>query len=451
MWMYHFSEARRSLLKNRKLSALIVATITIGIALLMTMQTTVYQQSRIPVKHLAPELYVIAADNREADAQPLRGPDVMPALSWADAMHFYQAATPATQQSINYSLGFITKREDREARPAFADGSATDRHFFSLFDIPFLYGAPWNSDADEGGDAVVVLSQELNEQMFGGQNSVGQTITVNDGRATIVGVLGSWAVNQRFYDRTFSGRDKHHVFVPIKFAVDRNLMRMGRISCSRTQREAIGYVRSGDVNQLVNSDCGWINLWARISSPDEALQYEQLLQQYIADERKRGRYPRETDTLVMDLKTLTGFAGQDVWADTLLILAWLFFLVCMINTVGVLLAKFLTHSKRVSLYRALGATRSQILKQHLLEVAILGFTGAVLGLLLSWFGLQLMFQVEMYQMDYDADPLVVKKFFTLDWKLIAMAIGISLVSVTTAGLYPIWKICNISPASQLKS
>jgi len=201
----------------------------------------------------------------------------------------------------------------------------------------------------------------------------------------------------------------------------------------------------------VNSDCGWINLWARISSPDEALQYEQLLQQYIADERKRGRYPRETDTLVMDLKTLTGFAGQDVWADTLLILAWLFFLVCMINTVGVLLAKFLTHSKRVSLYRALGATRSQILKQHLLEVAILGFTGAVLGLLLSWFGLQLMFQVEMYQMDYDADPLVVKKFFTLDWKLIAMAIGISLVSVTTAGLYPIWKICNISPASQLKS
>jgi putative ABC transport system permease protein len=62
-----------------------------------------------------------------------------------------------------------------------------------------------------------------------------------------------------------------------------------------------------------------------------------------------------------------------------------------------------------------------------------------------------MFHVEMYQMDYDGDPKVVRQFFTLDMPLVLMAIGISVTSVLVAGLYPIWKICNITPASQLKS
>ena len=184
---------------------------------------------------------------------------------------------------------------------------------------------------------------------------------------------------------------------------------------------------------------------------ESVAQYNSLFQQHVADERLRGRYPRETNILVMDLKELIGLTGRDIWSETLLILAWLFFVVCMINTVGILLAKFLTHSKRVSLYRALGATKNQILKQHLLEVLALALAGAVVGLVLAWFGLQLMFQVEMYQMDYDGDPKVVKQFFTLDLQLVLMAVGISIGSVVTAGLYPIWKVCNISPASHLKS
>ena len=55
-------------------------------------------------------------------------------------------------------------------------------------------------------------------------------------------------------------------------------------------------------------------------------------------------------------------------------------------------------------------------------VLVLAVLGGALGLLLSSFGLQLMFHVEMYQMDYDGDPKVVKQFFTLDVPLMLMAL-----------------------------
>ena len=73
MWCYHFSEAKRSLLSHPKLSLLVIATMGIGIALLMVMQTNVYQQSRVPIRHVAEDIYAIAVDHRDEQANPLQG------------------------------------------------------------------------------------------------------------------------------------------------------------------------------------------------------------------------------------------------------------------------------------------------------------------------------------------------------------------------------------------
>jgi hypothetical protein len=372
MWTKHFKEAKRSLLSHPKLSLLIIATISIGIALLMTMQTTVYQQSRIPLKHIAEELYLIAADNRGEDGAPITDRSRMPPLTWRDAMRLYNMDTPAVRQSINYTMRFFAERDDLnsddiKSRPIYAEGSATDRHFFTMFDTPFLYGSGWGESADVAGEAVVVLSRDTNEQLFGGQNSVGQRININSQTATVVGVMDKWNIGRVFYDRAFSDREQHQVFVPVSFATERNFLRGGVMMCSQSDRDSIGYIRSGDMQLLQNCECAWINLWAKFADTEQgsikenAEQYRQLLEQHISDERTRGRFPRETDTLVMDLKTFSGLI-MDNWSETLLVMAWLFFAVCIINTIGILLAKFLTHSKRVSLYRALGATKSYILK-----------------------------------------------------------------------------------------
>jgi hypothetical protein len=61
-------------------------------------------------------------------------------------------------------------------------------------------------------------------------------------------------------------------------------------------------------------------------------------------------------------------------------LAFGFLLVCLVNTIGLLLAKFLRRSGEIGVRRALGASRAEIFKQCLVEAGTIGLAGGVLGL-----------------------------------------------------------------------
>ncbi|MFM9597516.1 ABC transporter permease, partial [Streptomyces scabiei] len=52
-----------------------------------------------------------------------------------------------------------------------------------------------------------------------------------------------------------------------------------------------------------------------------------------------------------------------------------------------LLAKFLRRAPEVGVRRALGASKRQVFLQHLVEVAMLGFIGGLLGIILAQIGL----------------------------------------------------------------
>ena len=68
-------------------------------------------------------------------------------------------------------------------------------------------------------------------------------------------------------------------------------------------------------------------------------------------------------------------------------LAFGFLLVCLLNTVGLLLAKFLRRSGEIGVRRALGASRRAIFAQCLVEAGAVGLVGGVLGLGLALLGL----------------------------------------------------------------
>ena len=48
-----------------------------------------------------------------------------------------------------------------------------------MFDVPFLYGSGWTADADREHQPLIVLSKALNDKLFGGANSTGQTVRWN--------------------------------------------------------------------------------------------------------------------------------------------------------------------------------------------------------------------------------------------------------------------------------
>ena len=68
-------------------------------------------------------------------------------------------------------------------------------------------------------------------------------------------------------------------------------------------------------------------------------------------------------------------------------LAFGFLLVCLVNTVGLLLAKFLRRAVEIGVRRALGASRRAIFAQCLIEAGAVGLAGGILGLGLAWLGL----------------------------------------------------------------
>ncbi len=122
-------------------------------------------------------------------------------------------------------------------------------------------------------------------------------------------------------------------------------------------------------------------------------------------------------------------------------LSFLFLLVCLLSTVALTLTKFVGKKAETSLRRALGASRTTIFKQQIVEVGMIGFSGGLIGLLLVTLGLQ---GIEYL---YEAPAGLVR----LDWVMVFTAIAIAIVSSMIAGLYPAWRVCKIPPATQLKT
>jgi putative ABC transport system permease protein len=99
----------------------------------------------------------------------------------------------------------------------------------------------------------------------------------------------------------------------------------------------------------------------------------------------------------------------------------------------------------------LGAKKKTIIMQHLIEVVIIGFLGGVLGIVISYFGLQGMMSIRLYSSDYTVRVEDIQPLFQLNWTMIGNAFLTGITCTIVASIYPIWRLCNIPPASQLKS
>jgi putative ABC transport system permease protein len=122
-------------------------------------------------------------------------------------------------------------------------------------------------------------------------------------------------------------------------------------------------------------------------------------------------------------------------------LAFGFLLVCLVNTVGLLLAKFSARAGEIGVRRALGATKPEIFRQFLTEASVIGLVGGVLGLVLSFGGLWLI------SMQSEEMALVAK----MDWAMLGTTLALAVGASILAGLLPTWRACQVTPALQLKT
>jgi putative ABC transport system permease protein len=177
---------------------------------------------------------------------------------------------------------------------------------------------------------------------------------------------------------------------------------------------------------------------------------------YANEQRQHGRFPRKNNNRVVDVPTwlvMWDVVGDD--SRMQLVLGFVFLAVCVLNTLGLMLAKFLTAAPISGLRRALGARRIDIVRQHLIEVIVVGLLGGAAGMALTLGGLSslkvLMFSGRLAHSNNPDRLALIQSFVHMDIPVMLAAIGLSLLAGVLAGLYPAWRIGRLAPATFLKT
>jgi putative ABC transport system permease protein len=175
-----------------------------------------------------------------------------------------------------------------------------------------------------------------------------------------------------------------------------------------------------------------------------------FLDNYWAEQHRAGRFPRPRDNRLTDVaQWLRDNQVVDNDNRVLVGLAFAFLVVCLINTVGLLLAKFLNAAPVTGVRRALGASRRQVFLQHLVEVAMLSVLGAALGFGLAMLGLAAVHH--MYAAAHLGHRGGYQELMHFDTVGVIWAIVLAIVATLAAGLYPAWRVGRMPPAVYLKS
>jgi len=436
MFSYYLKLGWLSIRRNPLLSILMIAAIAVGIGASMTTITVNYIMSGNPIPHKSDQLFYVQLDNWDPNEQGDGDYELPDQIAYLDAMALMKANKAYRQIASNRSYVVLEPQGDDEM--PFSIGTRnTWSDFFPMFDLPFRYGAGWDASADRKLERVVVLSKAINEKVFGGEDSVGRSVRLNSMDFRVVGVLDEFLPVPKFYDVTNGAFDEpEEIFIPFNVAVEYEFGRSGNTSCWKTPD-------GDDFQAFLNSECIWIQFWAELRDENEKQDYLAFLNAYVEQQRELGRFPGLLNNRLSNvMEWMKNQEVVDEDAQVMLGLSLLFLLVCLLNTIGLLLAKFLGKSGDIGLRRALGASRSSLFLQHMIEAGLIGLGGGIGGLPLAWLGLR---GIEMLLGDF-AENLV-----GLDWLMVLTAIGLAIVSALLAGLYPTWRACRITPASQLKA
>ena len=434
MFSYYLKLGWLSIKRNPLLSTLMVAAIAIGIGASMTIITVNYVMSSNPIPQKSDVLFYVQLDIGDTTPRD-EGDELVDQLTFLDAMALMKARKAYRQIASNKS-GLVLEPPGDDERPFSVETRNTFADFFPMFDLRFLYGSGWDDAADQNLERVAVLSKEINERVFGGEDSVGRSVRLNGMDFRVVGVMDEFLPVPKFYDVTNGAFDEaEEIFIPFNVAVEYELPRNGNTNCFK--------MPDGDgFEAFLNSECVWIQFWAELRNDTEKQDYMDFLNAYVEQQKELGRFPRPINNRLSDV--MEWMEDQEVVEDdaqVMLGLSLLFLLVCLLNTIGLLLAKFLGKSTDNSLRRALGASKSSLFVQHMIESGLIGLGGGLFGLALAWLGLR---GIEMLFGEN------VENLVGMDWVMVMTGIGLAILSALLAGLYPTWRACSIAPASQLK-
>jgi putative ABC transport system permease protein len=435
MFGYYLELALRSLKRSKALTALMVLAVAMGIGACMTTLTVLHVVSGDPIPSKSQRLFYPQLEPRDTDNGFYSKGEPPSQVSWQDGMALLRAGR-ADRQALMTGGTAPVQQDGSQAEPFFARARYTTADFFPMFEVPLRYGHAWSKAEDEARARIVVISSVLNNRLFHGEDSTGRTLRYNGVTLQIVGVMKPWRPHPHFYDlNADSYADTEELFMPLSTSRDLHGPRMGSRDC---------WGQGGKVQEdaLETANCTWMQLWVEIDDPAKVADYKAFLTHYSEEQRAAGRFKLPVNVRLRNVTEWLDY-NQVVPSDVHL-QVWLalgFFVVCLVNTVGLMLAKFLRRSGEIGVRRALGASRVAVFAQLLTEAGIIGLSGGLAGLVMAVGGLWL---VRQQPDDYAS-------LAHLDLPMLAATFAIAITATLVAGLLPAWRACQVTPALQLKS
>jgi predicted permease len=295
-----------------------------------------------------------------------------------------------------WSYGGGTISEPGE--PEYVNGRQISAELFSTLGISPVQGRAFRPDEDRpGAAAVAIISYGLWQRDFGGDPSAISRSLVFEGKPyAVVGIAPAG----------FQLDGEADVFTPLEQSTD---------------------------PRMQNRRARFLHVMARLR-PGFALTEGQaeiaLIARHLAEE-----YPNSNAGLSMNTyplqRELVGDVGSTLWL--LLCAVGLVLLIACVNIASLLLARAVSRERELAMRVALGAGRSRLARQCLAESAMLGLGGGVLGVVLAAVSVHPFVALWPGSLPRAEEVHV-------DWRVLAFAVGASLLSGFLFGLAPALRV-----------
>jgi len=327
----------RTLLKKPGFTLIAVLTLALGIGATTSIFSVVYATLYEAMPYPKPDQLMMVWTMRPNGRGATSAGDY---LEWKRRSQSFQYLEVWNGGSFNVATA---------ERPEQVDGVFYTPDFFRMTGYPMFLGRSFLPEEGQiGKERVVILSHRFWQKYFGANRElIGQPIRMNGEPYTVIGVAAP-GLNDRF---------RAQLWVPLAFRPEQinhenhSLLAMGRLKDGVTQEQANAEMRE-IARQLAQEHPN--------SNADKSVSVEPLQNNFIPN------------TTINNLWMLLGAVS------------FLLLMAC-VNVANLSLARGTARLREVAIRAALGATRTQLFRQFLIESLLLAVAGGVLGVYLAWF------------------------------------------------------------------